>query len=129
MQTVCGDHLLWSGQPGSVAVFSFHGFWVLSGLFLAPAHPYLVPTDVIYDPFISWGREPALVGSLKDSGALWRVFVREGLAGHSREWFPPSPRVGRGRPLADQKAFCCCFIFLSSGFLLGKQAVEPRQTE
>lgn len=62
------------------------------------------------------------MGSLKDPGALWRAFVKEGLVGHSREWFPPSPRVGRGRPLADQKAFCCCFIFLSSGFLLGKQA-------
>lgn len=29
--------------------------------------------------------------------------------------------------MADQRTFCY-FIFLSSGFLLGKQAAEPRQT-
>lgn len=34
-----------------------------------------------------------------------------------------------GRLLADQRAFCCCFIFLCSGFLLRKEAAEPRQTE
>lgn len=31
--------------------------------------------------------------------------------------------------MADQRAFYCCFIFFSSGFLLGKGAEEPRQTE
>lgn len=44
--------------------------------------------------------------------------------GHSRPcqgW--TSVSIGRS------KGLCCCFIFLSSSFLLGKPAAEPRQTE